>query len=57
MYELIIEELNDLLHCNHNCDNCKCQRQDEGDKNPWCGFESVLRKAITCIEQLNKIEE
>jgi hypothetical protein len=49
--EKLIEELEDLLKCNPDqCDGCKVQRQDEGDDNPWCGFKSVISKAITYIK-------
>lgn len=49
--ERLIKELEALLHCNPDkCDGCCVQRQDEGDEKPWCGVDSVLRKAITYIE-------
>jgi hypothetical protein len=47
----LINELKDLLCCDPNkCNGCSVQRQDEGDKKPWCGFSAVLRKTITYIE-------
>ena len=55
--EMLIKELNDLLHCHLQCDGCMCQRQDEGDKEPWCGVDSVLRKAISSIKYLDEIDK
>ena len=49
--ETLLGELNDLLYCNPDqCDGCSVQRQDDGDEEPWCGFKSVIRKAITYIK-------
>lgn len=56
--EMLIKELSDLLYCNPNqCEGCSVQRQDEGDKEPWCGFKSVLNKAITYIKYLDEIDK
>lgn len=49
--EALLGELYDLLYCNPDqCEGCSAQRQDEGDEEPWCGFKSVIRKAISYIK-------
>lgn len=56
--KVLIKKLNDLLHCSPNrCDGCSVQMQDEGDENPWCEVDSVLRQAISSIEYLDKIDK
>ena len=57
VYEILLKRLNDLLYCENKCDSCSCQMMDEGDEKPWCGFESILRSSISCIEYLNKIDD
>jgi hypothetical protein len=47
----IVKSLDDLLNCKYpNCEECSVLRQDEGDDEPWCGYDSVIRCAITYIE-------
>ena len=55
--ETLIKQLNDLLNCNLQCNECMCQRQDEGDEESWCGVDSVLRIAISTIEYLNRLDQ
>lgn len=56
-YEILLKQLNDLLYCENKCDSCSVQRQDEGDGEPWCGFDSVLRMAISSIEHLDSLDK
>lgn len=50
MDEKIIEQLEALIKCEQRCEGCPVRYQDEGDKEPWCGVNHVLRNAISRIK-------